>query len=293
MGHKNIKKYLIVILGLILLALSFDLFLAPLKIVVGGTNGLAILVGEILNINPSTLLSVFYALMIIVNFIFYGFNDTKKLLFCSILYPIFVSLFECLPNIINLDYSNRLLHYIIFGILYGIGCGIIFREGFVGGGLDVLKKIISDKFKIPMGKAIFTVDAVLIVSGGFIFGLNSVLYAIIILYISSEVTDRIILGVSNKKMFYIMTKKPNEVSDCIKNNLHCGITQIDAVGGYKASKYHVLMTVISTHDYVKLKKYINEIDEHAFYIITDSYYTYHGRGVKYGVNCNKRLRKKV
>lgn len=293
MGHKNIKKYLIVILGLILSALSFDLFLAPLKIVVGGTNGLAILVGEILNINPSTLLSVFYALMIIVNFIFYGFNDTKKLLFCSILYPIFVSLFECLPNIINLDYSNRLLHYIIFGILYGIGCGIIFREGFVGGGLDVLKKIISDKFKIPMGKAIFMVDAVLIVSGGFIFGLNSVLYAIIILYISSEVTDRIILGVSNKKMFYIMTKKPNEVSDCIKNNLHCGITQIDAVGGYKASKYHVLMTVISTHDYVKLKKYINEIDEHAFYIITDSYYTYHGRGVKYGVNSNKRLRKKV
>lgn len=293
MGHKNIKKYLIVILGLILSALSFDLFLAPLKIVVGGTNGLAILVGEILNINPSTLLSVFYALMIIVNFIFYGFNDTKKLLFCSILYPIFVSLFECLPNIINLDYSNRLLHYIIFGILYGIGCGIIFREGFVGGGLDVLKKIISDKFKMPMGKAIFMVDAVLIVSGGFIFGLNSVLYAIIILYISSEVTDRIILGVSNKKMFYIMTKKPNEVSDVIKNNLHCGITQIDAVGGYKASKYHVLMTVISTHDYVKLKKYINEIDEHAFYIITDSYYTYHGRGVKYGVNCNKRLRKKV
>ena len=277
MERKNIKVYIRVVLGIVLLAFSFDLFLAPIKIVVGGTNGLSILVGEILNISPSSLLTFFYLLMIFVNFIFYGLNDTKKLLFCSLLYPIFVNVFECLPNIIVLNYSNKLLHYLMFGILYGIGCGLTFREGYLGGGLDVLKKIISDKLKIPMGKAIFMVDAVLIISGGFIFGLKSIMYAIIILYISSNVTDRIILGVSNKKMFYIMTKKPESVRKCIQDELHAGITQIEAVGGYKDTKYHVLMTVISTHDYVKLKKYINEIDKHAFYIITDSYYTYNGR----------------
>ena len=277
MERKNIKVYIKVVLGLILLALSFDLFLSPIKIVIGGTNGLSILVGEILNVSPSTLLIVFYILMIFVNLIFYGINDTKKLLFCSILYPTFVKLFECIPNIIVLDYSNKLLCYLMFSIIYGIGSGIIFKEGFVAGGLDVVKKIISDKLKMPMGKAIFIVDAILIVSGGFIFGLKSIMYAIIILYISSNVTDRIILGVSNKKMFYIMTKKPELVRNCIKDKLHSGITQIEAVGGYKDTKYHVLMTVISTHDYTKLKKYINEIDEHAFYIITDSYYTYHGR----------------
>lgn len=277
MERKDIKVYIKVVLGLILCAVSFDLFLAPIKIVVGGTNGLSILVGEILNMSPSTLLSIFYVLMIFLNLIFYGFNDTKKLLFCSILYPTLVKVFECLPSIIVLDYSNKLLHYLMFSIIYGIGCGFIFKEGFLGGGLDVVKKIICDKLKIPMGKSIFIVDAILVISGGFIFGLKSVLYAIIILYISSNVTDRIILGVSNKKMFYIMTKKPESVRKCIQDTLHSGVTQIEAVGGYKDTKYHVLMTVISTHDYVKLKKYINEIDEHAFYIITDSYYTYRGR----------------
>ena len=279
MERKNIKVYIKVVFGLVLLAVSFDLFLAPIKIVVGGTNGLSILVGEILNISPSTLLIIFYILMILINLIFYGVDDTKKLLFCSILYPTLVKVFEGIPNIIILDYSNKLLCYLLFAIIYGIGSGLIFKDGFVAGGLDVVKKIISDKFKMPMGKAIFMVDAILIISGGFIFGLNSIMYAIIILYISSNVTDRIILGVSNKKMFYIMTKKPESVRKCIQDKLHSGITQIDAVGGYKETKYHVLMTVISTHDYVKLKKYINEIDEHAFYIITDSYYTYHGRCV--------------
>lgn len=273
--RKNIVKYLTVMLGSILCALSFDLFLSPLKIVVGGTNGLSILVGELLNIDTSTLLTIFYIIMILVNIIFYGFKETRKLLFCSIMYPLFVNLFSDLPTIIGLDYSNKLLHYLMSAILYGVGCGLIFKNNFVGGGLDVLKKIISDKLKISMGKATFMVDAVLIISGGFIFGVNSVLYAIIILYISSNVTDRIILGVSNKKMFYIMTRNAEEVRKCLENELKCGITEIDAIGGYRQDKYHVLMTVISTHDYVKLKKYINEIDEKAFYIITDSYHTYY------------------
>jgi len=273
--RKNLYKYLWTIIGLILSALSFDLFIAPLKIVVGGTNGLAILIGEILSMNPSTLVTIIYILMIIVNILFYGFKETKKLLFCSIIYPIFVRLFENLPNVLELDYSNKLLHYLMSAITYGVGTGLIFKNGFVGGGLDVLKKIVSEKLKIPMGKSTFIIDAILVISGGFIFGVNSVLYAIIILYISSNVTDRIILGVSNKKMFYIMTKSPNDVRKCIKDKLKCGITEIDAIGGYTTDKYHVLMTVISTQDYIKLKKYLNEIDENAFYIITDSYHTYY------------------
>lgn len=275
MEHSTFKKYLWTIIGLILSAVSFDLFLAPLKIVVGGTSGLSILISELIKLNPSTIVTIVYIIMVIINFIFYGFKETRKLLFCSILYPIFVNLFENLPNIMNLDYSNKLLHYLMSAILYGVGTGLIFKNGFVGGGLDVLKKIISDKLKMPMGKATFIVDAILVITGGFIFGVNSVLYAIIILYISSNVTDRIILGVSNKKMFYIMTKNPNDVRKCIKDELKCGITEIDAVGGYTTDKYHVLMTVISTSDYVKLKNRINEIDENAFFIITDSYHTYY------------------
>lgn len=286
MEHKNLNSYLRVILGLVICTLTFDLFLSPIKLVIGGTNGLSILLGEIFNISPSTILSIVYVIMIIINFIFYGFNDTKKLLFCSILYPLFIKLFEGIPNIITLDYSNKFLFYLIYSILYGIGSGLIFKEGFLGGGLDVVKKILSDKLKMPMGSAIFIVDVILIVSGGFIFGLESILYAIIILYISSNVTDRIILGVSNKKMFYIMTTSSDKVCDYIKNTLHTGVSEIDAIGGYNSKKMDVLLTVISTSDYIKLKKYINEIDSDAFYIITDCYYTYHKKGVKYGINCN-------
>lgn len=283
---RSIKKYLRVILGLIICTFSFDLFLSPIKIVIGGTNGLSILLSEILNMSSSNILIIVYIIMICINYVFFGIEDTKKLLFCSILYPTFIKLFEGVPNLIKFDYSNKFLFYLIYSVIYGIGSGLIFKEGFVGGGLDVVKKILSTKLKMPMGSAIFIVDAVLIASGGFIFGLESVMYAIIILYISSNVTDRIILGVSDKKMFYIMTKEKEKVSDYIKNTLHSGVSILDVIGGYNLEKHDVLLTVISTHDYIKLKKYINDIDKDAFYIITDCYYTYHKNEVKYGINSN-------
>lgn len=271
----KLKKYFYATLGVALTALSFGLFINPLKIVVGGTTGLAIIIEAIFKIDTSLFITIFYIAMLLVNTLFYGINETKKLLFCSILYPLCVSLFTKLPLLIEFDYTDKLLCYLTAAIIYGIGTGLIFKNGFVGGGVDVIKKIISDKIKMPLGKATFIIDSILIISGGFIFGINSVLYAIIILYISSKVIDRIMLGISGKKMFYIMTKHPNDVRKCIKDELKCGITEIDAIGAYTTDKHHVLMTVISTHDYVKLKNRITEIDNKAFFIITDSYHVYH------------------
>ena len=105
----------------------------------------------------------------------------------------------------------------------------------------------------------------------------------IILYISSKITDRVILGISKEKMFYIMTQKPDEVRSCIIKELASGVTELDAVGGYTDNKNHILMCVIPTKDYLKLERKVTEIDKDAFFLITDSYHMYHGK-VKYGVN---------
>ena len=130
------------------------------------------------------------------------------------------------------------------------------------------------KLKIPMATTVFILDALIVSIGGLIFGLKSVLYAIIILYISSVIIDKIILGISNQKMFYIMTSNPEKVKKVILKEFKTGCTEIGALGGYTKEKHHVLMTVIPTINYIKLKNKISDIDSKAFFIITDSYYTY-------------------
>lgn len=274
--HKSFK-YIETIIGIFLIALSFDLIIDPMEIVIGGTSGIAVVLKALFNINTSLFITIFYIAMLLINLIIFGKKDTIALLLSSIIYPIFINILEIMPDIIILDYNNKLLLYVISGVLMGIGSGLIYKNGFICGGTDVIKKIMSDKMHVTMGTSSMIMDSIIVISGGFIFGINSMIYAIIIIYIVSNVTDRIILGISNKKMFYIMTKKPEKIKEVISNKFNNGITEIDAVGGYSGTLNHVLMTVINTKDYIKLKTKINEIDDNAFFLITDAYHTYHGK----------------
>lgn len=281
--RKSFIKYLQLLIGVIIVAIAFDLFIHPLKLVIGGTSGLAVIINELFNIKITTFVELFYVGALLLNLIVFGIKGTKNVVIGSILYPIFIRLFENIPNYIEIDYTNKLLIFLVSSVLIGIGNGLIYKNHFICGGTDVIKKIMNEKLKIPMGKCIFIIDALIVVSGGFIFGLESILYAIIILYISSKITDKVILGISMEKMFYIMTSKPDEVRSMITKELKCGVTEINAIGGYSSEKNHILMTVISTRDYIKLERRVNDIDLSAFFLITDLYHMYHGKA-KYGIN---------
>ena len=79
------------------------------------------------------------------------------------------------------------------------------------------------------------------------------------------------LGISSSKAFYIITSKPNEISDYVINELSHSVTVIDAKGGYSKQKNPILFTVVPTKEYYKLKAGINEIDKNAFFTAVDAY----------------------
>ena len=97
------------------------------------------------------------------------------------------------------------------------------------------------------------------------------MYAIVLLYIYSLMTDKIILGISDNKAFYIITKNEDEVKDFILNNLNHGVTILKAKGGYEGRKENVLLCVVPARHYFKLKEGIALIDEEAFFVVTDAY----------------------
>jgi len=97
------------------------------------------------------------------------------------------------------------------------------------------------------------------------------MYAVIALYISSTITDRVILGISNNKSFYIITDKEEEVCEFIIQNLHHSVTIINAKGGYSNKNKKLLLCVIPTKEYFLVKEVVLEIDKNAFFLITDSY----------------------
>ena len=132
-------------------------------------------------------------------------------------------------------------------------------------------KIMNKYGKIPEGRATFIMNIIIVIAGGFVFNINNVAYSAIILYLSSIIIDKMLIGVSTTKLFYIKTSKIDEVKQFIIKELKTGVTIINVEGGYSSKKGKMLMCVVDNKDYYLFKESVLEIDPKAFFIIDDCY----------------------
>ncbi len=266
---KEIKKYLTLSLGLFLYAFAYNLFLKPNNIVAGDVDGIANLLKHV--IDPNLLITILCAFLLIISFPLLGVKTSMGSVIGTILFPLFVTLTSDVANYIKIDSNDLLLVAIVAGVVRGTGYGLTFKMGFTTGGTDILNQIIAKYFHTSIGTAMLIVDGSIVVIGGFVYGWNSMLYALIILYILSIITDRIMIGISKSKAFYIITDEEEKVKDYIMNELGHGVTIFPVKGGYTKERQKMLMCVIPTRQYYKLKEGISAIDNDVFFVITDSY----------------------
>ena len=267
----RIKELIEFIIGCFLVALAFNLFMSPNNLVAGGVSGFSLILKHFFGLNPSTIISVANVFLIILSFLVLGKEKTKATILGSILFPIFVSLTEHLSTYISFKESEMILIAVFGGVLQGLGAGLIFRAGYSTGGTDILNMIVSKIFKISLGNSMFFTDGTIIIIGAFVFGFNHLMYSLIILYLISTLTDKVVLGISDSKAFYIITSKEKEVKDFVINELKHGVTEFNAKGGYNSENQTVLMSVVPTREYYKLKEGIHNIDKNAFFVAMDSY----------------------
>ena len=274
--YENIQKVLKLILGCLLISLSYNIFIAPNKLVSGGVSGLAIIINNVINLQNSTIILIMNSILLILSMFFLGKKKTNATILGSILFPIFVRITENINVWLKIDTSSILFSTIIGGIIFGIGAGIIYKAGFTTGGTDILNQIVSQYFKISIGNSMLIIDGAIVITSGLFFGINNMMYSIVLLYIISLISDRVILGISESKVFFIATSKEKEVKLFIIEELGHGVTIFHAEGGFKNKNQTILMTTLPTRKYYALKEGIRKIDTEAFYIITDTYEVFGG-----------------
>ncbi len=272
----RIKRYLLLAFGCFLVALSFNLFYQPNDLVVGGVSGISLIIKHFFGTDPSLVILIISLLLVILSYFLLGKEATKATILGTILYPVFVKLTANVAVYIDLDASEMLLSAVFGGLLNGFGSGLIFKAGFTTGGTDILNQIVAKYGKVSMGKAIILIDGLIVLAGGLTFGFTKLMYAMIVLYIISLMTDRVLLGISDSKAFYIITEEEKEVKEFILKYLHHGVTVFNAHGGYNEKKQTVLMCVIPTKEYFKLKEGIHKLDPSAFFVVTDAYEVFGG-----------------
>lgn len=273
---KLVRRYLILIISLLISACYFNLLQLPSQIVTGGSAGVSIILNSYFGLDPSAIIFIISVVLLLIGFIFLGTEKASGAVVSAIVYPIFVKMTANISTYITVDLSDKILISIFLGVLSGVTTGMVYKVGFSNGGFSIISEIVSKYMKIPISSTSFAINLIIVMIGGASFGWTMVMYAIIVLYIYSIILDRVLIGVSKNKALYIITSEEDAIRDYIMNVLKHGVTIFDVKGGFLEKKRKVLMTVIPNKEYFRLKEGIKEIDKDSFFIVTDAYQVYGG-----------------
>lgn len=270
-NKRDIIKECTFVFGVFLLALNYNLFFLPNNLVIGGSTGLSILLKNY--INPEIFIYVATFILLIISYLFLGKEMTQNTVVGSIMYPVFVSLSKPLAMLLlpYFTFDEFIVTVILASLFYGLSNGVIFRTGYTTGGFDVIANIITKYLKIPQGQALFYANSIVIALGGIVFGFSGVVYALMILYIGSTLTNKLVIGISESKIFFIYTREIEKTKEVIINTMKTGYTVLPTVGGYSHSKSEMIMCVLPTKDYYLLKEMVLGIDPNAFIVVNDCY----------------------
>lgn len=263
----------IFILSCFFFALSYNTFLVPNKLVVGGMSGLAIVIKQLTGLSTTTFLYLSMVILIVLSYIIIGKEHAISTIVGSVIFSFMITVTEPLANIINtkLVLADDLILIIITSLSYGIPSGLIYKSGYNTGGSDVIACMLNKLFKIPIATSNAIVNSIIIASGFILFGPKKTLYAIIILLISSKLVDIVMLGQNDSKMCFIKTKNHEELENYLINDANLGVTEINSSGGIFRKKNTILLVILPFKNYYGLKHLILDKDPGAFIIAHDCY----------------------
>ncbi len=257
----------LIILGAAVYSAGINCFTAPNDIAPGGVGGLATVISYLSGhkIGIGLIFGIFNIPLVIAGFLKLG----RPMMLRTLLAVVITTAFTDHLSVLFPTYvGDRILAAVFGGLLIGAGIGLVYlREGTTGG-TDIINKLIQKaKPHLSLGFIMMITDAVVVVVSILVYGnLESGLYAIIAIFVSSKIIDMILYGGREGKAVLIFSEKSEEIGQAIINNISRGATFLKGEGVYTHNDKNVICCAVHKNEYVKLKRIVKEIDESAFII---------------------------
>lgn len=264
---------LIINIGIILIALGLIWFLEPNTIAPGGVTGLAIVIERLTGVPIYITNLIINIPLFIIGILVLGKGAGIKTAYGTLGLSFFLVVFS------NIEFTNvpatedALLASIFGGVIVGVGIGLLFKSGGSTGGTDLAGAILNKFFpSLSAAKLMMLVDICVITLAGIVNGkIETALYSSVCLYIMVKAADFIVEDLNYSKSFYIISKKPEEISKRIINELERGVTSLQGKGMYSGQEKDVLMCVVNRAQVQKVKKIVSEIDPDAFVMLNTTH----------------------
>ncbi|MED1784926.1 YitT family protein [Brevibacillus fortis] len=261
--QRKVLEYGMLVLGSLVLATSFNLFLNPNQIASGGVSGLSTILHNLFGFSPAVVQWAMNISLFLLGFKLLDRQYSMKAAVGSIILPLCVMLTSHLQPFT----TNLLLASIYGGIGVGLGIGIVFRGRGSTGGFSIASHILHKYSGISLGACVAVFDGLVILFAGIVFDPEKALYALIALFVTSKTIDIVQMGWNTSKVAYIISNETETLRETILYDLDRGVTLLDGAGGYTGDARKVLMAVVSQSEVSKLKIMVRSVDPDAFIIL--------------------------
>jgi uncharacterized membrane-anchored protein YitT (DUF2179 family) len=163
---------------------------------------------------------------------------------------------------------DRFLVICYGGLLDGVGVGLVFRGRGTTGGTDILARLARRSLGLPLGESLLLMNLLIFGAAAFRFGLEAVMVALALAFVSSRVVDFIQDGFTRARAAFVVSGKPDEVRTAIFRQLGRGVTVLRGEGGFSHAPRRILFVVVSAAEVSRLKRLLAELDPDAFVTIT-------------------------
>ena len=268
---KRIVSEVNLLIGCLIIALSINLILIPNEMITFGIDGIGCLLKYITDINPAFNMLLINLMVVLVASIFLDKNVLKVYLLPSILIPLFVFITTPIVDYVSVALPEKMLVVLVASFLSGYGYSLIYKRGYSAGTVFLIDEVLGNLTRFHSKMYSWTIDICLLIVSFRIFGYESTLYSLVIIFITKYMITKVRFGIIDSKMFYIITDKDKEIKNFIIHDLKCELTVLDVKGGFTKKQNQILLTCIRSTDYFKLKEGIKVIDPKAFIAITETY----------------------
>ena len=272
MDRKVLKKllnYLIILVGSFIYAVGFQFFMYPNAIVSGGITGIAMILNTFTGFPVGMMVIVLNIPLFVISWRHFGLDFMLGSLAGVAISSVFVDLLATTGIVLT---NEPMLGAIIGGVIKGAGLGAIYYVGATTGGIDIVAKMMRQRYsQINFGTMILIMDSLIIIIYAAVLGnYESAMYSVIAMFVVSKVIDLVLYGFDTSSLCYIISENSEDlIQSIISGPIQRGVTILEGEGAYSHRQKHVIMCVIKRTQIAQLRRLVKSIDENAFFIVAD------------------------
>ena len=271
----SIKELAIITVGNVIVAAAVFFFMLPSHVSVGSGAALAMVLSNFIPLSVSTITLIMNVGLLIIGFLLIGPEFGAKTVYCSILMPVVMGVFEKIfPNFQSIT-QDPLLDVICYILVVGVGLAILFSRNASSGGLDIVAKIMNKYLKMDLGKVMSTSGIVVALSSALCYDSKTVVLSLLGTYFGGMIVDHFIFGINIKRRVCVISDHLDPIVDYVLHDLHSGATLNEIIGAYDKTPRTEMITIVDKNEYKQLMDYVRKVDPKAFvtvYSVSDMRY---------------------